>query len=386
MVKIIHLSDLHLGIHILKNSQREEQQHILSSITNTVKAEQPEALVIAGDIYDKSDPPAEAITLFNEFITALTEAAPEMQIMIISGNHDSGERLDLYRDILGRHSIHVAGTLPRSAEERLRRITIKDSHGPVNFYLMPYVRPSMVRRTLGVDENASLSYEEAVARLIGRENIDPDVRNVLVTHQFYVPRSRTPEEMEAERTDSETLRVGNVDAVSASVLEPFTYAALGHIHRPMNIGENARYCGTPLQYSLSEADQEKSITMIELGEAGTDPVVSTLPLEPMRRVKRIHGPLEEVIHNPNHTDFVHITLTDEGRLDPRDTFDTLRENFHFMLGWQQANAGDSAGPQLSPTAQAVRQQDPLEVCLSFLGEGVTEDERELLKEIIRGIA
>lgn len=385
-MKFIHLSDLHLGARLDKMDLHEDQQHILQAIVDAVRDEKPEALVIAGDVYDKADPPADAIGLFNRFITALSGAVPDMHIMVISGNHDSGDRLDLYRDILTRQNIHVAGTLPRSAEERIPKVTLKDAHGPVHFYLLPYVRPGAARRALG-DPEGSLSYEDAVSGLIEQEQVNPDERNVLITHQFYVPVGKSADDMTSQRTESELPpMIGNVDAVSASVLEPFVYAACGHLHRPMNIGNNARYCGTPLQYSKSEADQGKSITVVELDEPRGEAHVSQIPLEPLRPVHKVRGTFEELTNDAAEecTDLTYVTLVNEDLPEPHIIISELRKKYPNIVRYDVLRSDEWDMPDELPIP-VVQQKSTLEVCLEFLQRDTTEEEEELLQEIIGGI-
>ncbi len=272
-MKFFHLSDLHIGLKLMNRDLREDQEYILRQITEIAGREKPDAVVIAGDIYDKAVLSAEAVEVFDCFIGELREAVPEAVIMMISGNHDSASRVNCFRSVLSRQNLYMVGQPPRTQEEHIEKVTCTDEYGQVHFYLLPFVKPSMVKGVVGVDENGNnFSYEESLRRLIAQEKIDTGARNVLVSHQFYLPGSGEQEKLAEgiERMDSEVRTVGNIDAVSADVLSGFDYVALGHLHKPMKVGsERIRYCGTPLACSVSEAGQEKGIVVVELGEKGS---------------------------------------------------------------------------------------------------------------------
>ena len=256
-MKFFHLSDLHIGLKLIGRDLREDQEYILNQIVEIVVREKPDAIVIAGDIYDKAIPSAEAVEVFDRFASELAAAVPNAEIMMISGNHDSAPRVNVFRSVLEKQRIHMVGNPPQRPEDFLEKVTLRDEYGNVNFYLLPFVKPSMVKQIVGSDENGNnLSYDATIHKLIERETIDPSERNVLVSHQFYLPVSMDPDKM--ERMDSEVRTVGNIDAVKADILERFDYAALGHIHKPMKVGSEVyRYCGTPLACSVSEAQQPK---------------------------------------------------------------------------------------------------------------------------------
>ena len=236
-MKFFHLSDLHIGLKLYNRDLGEDQAYILRQIIRLAAEERPDALVIAGDIYDRAVPPAEAVELFDRFITELTDTLPKLSVMLIAGNHDSGPRVGCLNAILSRQNVHMIGQPPRTKEEYMEKVVLRDQYGPVNFYLLPFVRPSMARRAVGDEEERALSYEETLRRLIARETLDPAQRNVIVSHQFYLPSGSRPEDI--ERMDSEIPTVGNIDAVPADILEPFDYGALGHIHKPMKAEGNS---------------------------------------------------------------------------------------------------------------------------------------------------
>ena len=328
-MRLFHLSDLHIGLKLVNHDLREDQEAILSQIVEMAAEEKPDTVLIAGDLYDRAVPSADAAEVFDHFISALAAAVPEAEIMMISGNHDSAARINVYRSILSHQRVHMIGMPPQTPDERIEQVVLTDSFGRVHFYLMPFVRPSMVRGVIGTDEDGSqFSYDETVRRLLAREEIDRSERNVLVSHQFYLPRGTDPEQI--ERMDSEIRTVGNIDAVYADVLETFDYAALGHIHKPMKVGaDRFRYCGTPLACSVSEAGQQKGVIEADLGEKG-NLSIRVLPLRPLHQVRVLEGCLEEVLARPSE-DYVTVTLTDPADLNVIDMQDRLRTAFPNLL-------------------------------------------------------
>ena len=378
-MKFFHLSDLHIGLKLLGRDLMEDQAYILGRIADAARREQPDAIVIAGDIYDKAVPSAEAVSAFDGFIAALSAAAPKAELMLISGNHDSAARLNLYRGLLNRQRVHMIGLPPQAPGEHIEVVTLYDSHGPVDFYLLPFVKPSMVKAIVGVDEDGNnLSYDESLRRLIAREAIDPARRSVLVSHQFYVPVGTDAAEI--ERTEGEIVTVGNIDAVRADVLEPFDYAALGHIHRPMKVGGERRfYCGSPLAASVSEAGQQKAIALVELGEKG-DVRVSTLPLAPLRQVKVVSGTLDEVLRQ-GCGDYVTVLLSEAPAMDSFDLRDRLQAAFPGLLEIRRAlPSAPAQDARLAPQALL----DPLALCDAFLGE-VDDDTHALLADAVNTV-
>lgn len=379
-MRFFHLSDLHIGLKLINRDLREDQEYIFDQITDYVKKEAPQALVIAGDIYDKAVPSAEAVEVFDHLIAELTKAAPEMTIMIISGNHDSGPRINCFRDVLSRQNVHMIGIPPKTEEEFIEKVILQDAYGNVNFYLLPFVKPSMVKEITGTDENGNnLSYDETIHRLIEREKINQDQRNILVSHQFYLPVGKTAEDV--ERMDSEIRTVGNIDEISADILEKFDYAALGHIHKPMKVGkETFRYCGTPLACSVSEAEQQKGILMVDIFEKENQPEVTVLPLNPLRQVRVIKGKLEEVLKQ-GCEDYVTVILTDKVDLDVIDMQDRLRLAFPKLLEIRRE------GVRNAVTEMQMEEQkflDPFELCCAFL-QDTDEVEKELLMDVIHTV-
>ena len=298
-MKLIHLSDLHIGKRVNEVSMIGEQEYILDQILAIIQNEAPDAVLISGDVYDKSIPPAEAVTVFDHFLYSLAQR--KLDVFIISGNHDSAERLAFGSRLMEGNGIHISPVY----EGSIAPITLRDPHGAVHFWLLPFLKPAHVKRFYP-DEGIE-SYTDACRVAVEAMHLDTSARNVLLTHQF-VTGSAT--------CDSEEISVGGTDNVDAAVFADFDYVALGHILGPQNIGsEKIRYCGTPLKYSFSECRHQKSVTVVELGEKGSFDL-HTVPLIPLHDMREIRGSYNDVTaksfyENTPVEDFLHITLTDE---------------------------------------------------------------------------
>lgn len=298
-MRLIHLSDLHIGKRVNEVSMLEEQEHILTQILRIIDGEKADAVLIAGDVYDKSVPPAEAVTLFDDFLCRLAER--ELPVFIISGNHDSPERLAFGSRLLAPGGIHISPVYSGTVTP----VTLSDEHGAVNFWLLPFVKPAHVKRFYP-DEGIE-SYTDAIRTAIRHMDVDQSARNVLLTHQFVTG---------AATCESEELSVGGTDNVDASVFDGFDYVALGHIHGPQNIGSNRiRYCGTPLKYSFSECDHHKSVTVAELGAKG-DLTLRLCPLTPRHDMRQLRGSFAQLTDRASYSgtatdDYIQIILTDE---------------------------------------------------------------------------
>ena len=392
-MKFFHLSDLHIGLRLIGKDLKEDQEYIFAQIAHLAEREQPDAILIAGDLYDRAVPPAEAVELFDRFVSLLTKAAPEAELMMISGNHDSAFRINVFRNILKHRRIHMIGLPPRTPEEHIEKVVLTDSYGTVSFYLLPFVRPSMVRgvfrEAVGTEEgaemtdqetgeSASLSYDETLHRLIAREQIDETERNVLVSHQFYLPAGADAGSV--ERMDSEIRIAGNIDSVSADVLERFDYAALGHIHKPMQVGNSRfRYSGTPLAVSVSEAGQKKGVIMVEMAEKGNI-FTTVLPLTPLHEVRVITGSLDEVLMT-GCGDYVRVVLTDEADLDVTDMQDRLRRAYPNLLEIRRETLR-TADYRAEFDGEA--EMDAFSLCKAFLKDLEAEEE-DLLREIVGSV-
>lgn len=315
-MRFFHLSDLHIGRTLHGYSLKEDQEHILGEVVEYAEKLRPDAIVIAGDIYDRPAPSAEAVTIFDGFLTALAKITPAIPVLMIAGNHDSAGRLDYARRILEHQNIYIAGKVPSREDPEtcghIRKVTLRDAFGEVDFYLLPFLKPGYVRGLFADSqetdsEEAPRTYSEAVARMIEREHIDWTRRNLLVSHQFYTGAGQ-----EMMTCDSEIFSVGGIDNVDIRGIQNFDYAALGHLHGAQSAGtEYIRYCGTLLKYSVSEAKQEKSLHMVELAEKGSAVKIEKLPLHPLRDVQVLRGDLEDILQSAVSDDYVSITLTDD---------------------------------------------------------------------------
>ena len=305
-MKFLHISDLHIGKRVNEFSMIEDQKYILNQILRIAEQERAEAVLIAGDVYDKSMPSAEAVQIFDWFLTGLADLGKT--VIAVSGNHDSPERIAFGGELMRGRGVYVSPVYRGEALE----VELRDEYGDISVHLLPFLKPATLRHALEgrqEEEENRLpeSYQEALEIAVKRMEIDVKKRNILVAHQFVTG---------AGRCDSEEVSVGGLDNVDASVFDDFDYVALGHIHSPQSVGrETVRYCGTPLKYSFSEAEQEKSVTVLEMGEKG-DVVLSTVPLVPLRDMRKIRGSYGEVMsrsfyQDTNTEDYVQITLTDE---------------------------------------------------------------------------
>ena len=285
--------------------------------------------------------------------------------MMISGNHDSAPRVNCFRSVLSRQNLYMVGQPPRKKEEYIEKVTLEDKYGNVNFYLLPFVKPSMVKNVVGTDENGNnLPYNDTVHKLVQRENVNTKERNIIVSHQFYLPTGKKAEDV--ERMESEIRTVGNIDE--------------GHIHKPMKVGsETLRYCGTPLACSVSEASQEKGIIMVEMGAKGK---VETrvLPLSPLHQVRVIKGTLEEILKE-NCDDYVTVVLTDKADLDVIDMQGRIRLAFPNLLEIRRENQRKA---DYTRTLRSDALLNPYELCCSFLKE-LDEQEEEILKDVLHTV-
>lgn len=327
-MKIFHLSDLHIGKQLHYYNLKENQQAILHQIVERAQEYAPDAILICGDIFDKSVPSAEAYTLFDEFLNELSEYVPQTSVLMIAGNHDNAQRLNYASSFLEKHHIYVAVLPPQQENEHLKKIELQDEWGTVNFYLLPFLKPGYVRHLF--EEGVVIDYESAVREILAREKIDDTQRNVLLSHQFYTNGGTKPELCESETA---VLSIGGLDNIDVSVIERFDYAALGHIHGAQMVkSPHIRYCGTPLKYSVSEEHHKKSITMVTLGKKGEEPVIETIPLIPIQEVRREKGTLKEILQKAipeNCHDFVSITMTDEK--EPYNAKEQLEEVYDHIL-------------------------------------------------------
>lgn len=346
-MKFLHLADLHLGKRVNGFSMLEDQAHILRQILAILDDEQPDGVLIAGDVYDKSVPSVEAVGLLDSFLTELR--ARGVPVLLISGNHDSPERLAFGGRVMDSCGIHISPVY----DGALAPVTLHDEFGPVHVWLLPFVKPAHVRRWF---PDADIeSYTDAVAEAVAHMDIDTAARNVLVTHQFVTGGTRS---------GSEELSVGGTDNVDSGVFAPFDYVALGHLHGAQHIGrETIRYAGSPLKYSFSEARQHKSVTVVTLGEKG-DVQVRTVALTPLRELREIRGSYDELTarsfyeHTTYRSDYLHLILTDEQ--DVFDAMSRLRTIYPYLMTLDYDNARTRAAGGMSVPAETER-RTPLEL-------------------------
>lgn len=379
-MKFFHLSDLHIGKQLHRYNLKEDQQVILKEVITYAKELRPDAIVIAGDIYDKSVPSAEAVNVFDEFLTDLSEITPEIPILIISGNHDSPDRLKYASEILKRHHIYLAGNVPERPEEHIEKVTLHDAYGEVDFYLLPFMKPAYVKNIF-VDGTPE-TYSDAVKEIIKREKIDyKDKRNVLVSHQFYVgEKAESP-----ETCDSEVFSVGGIDNVDIGSVKEFDYVALGHLHGAQCIGKpEIRYCGTLLKYSVSESTQNKSLTVVTLKAKGEKPEIENYPLHPLRDVRKKKGTLDEIIKEAQETekdDYISITLTDE--IDPYKPKEQLERIFSHIMEIRVDN--QRTRTKLKEMDEELVMKDPFTSFAEFYkemqGREMNGEEETIMKEI-----
>ena len=346
-MKFLHLADLHLGKRVNGFSMLEDQAHILRQILAILDDEQPDGVLIAGDVYDKSVPSVEAVELLDDFLTELR--ARGVPVLLISGNHDSPERLAFGGRVMDSCGIHISPVY----DGALAPVTLQDAFGPVHVWLLPFVKPAHVRRWF---PDADIeSYTDAMAEAVAHMDIDTAARNVLVTHQFVTGGTRS---------GSEELSVGGTDNVDSGVFAPFDYVALGHLHGAQHIGrETIRYAGSPLKYSFSEARQHKSVTVVTLGEKG-DVQVRTVALTPLRELREIRGSYDELTarsfyeHTTYRSDYLHLILTDEQ--DVFDAMSRLRTIYPYLMTLDYDNARTRAAGGMSVPAETER-RTPLEL-------------------------
>lgn len=376
-MKFIHLSDLHIGKILHGYSLKEDQEYILHQIIEQIGVIQPDAVVIAGDVYDKSAPSGEAVSIFSRFLTELAEVTPAVEVLLIAGNHDSMERLDYASSLLKKLHLHFACYLPRSQEERLERITFTDEWGEVDFYLLPFLKPGYVRPLF--PEGTISSYQSAAEAMLAREQIDFSRRNVLVSHQFYTNGEEKPQICDSE---SPSLNIGGLDNIDISVVRQFDYVALGHIHGRQKVGaEHIRYCGTPLKYSVSEKNHKKSITVVTLKGKETAPVIEEILLNPLRDVRTETGLLEEILSGKPSQDYISVTLTDE--TEPYKPMERLKEHFPHLLELNLDNTRTRSRLQSFDQSQSL--QNPMELFSLFYkemqGQDLSRTQEQLIAEI-----
>lgn len=374
----MHLADLHLGKRVNGFSMMEDQEYILNRILEIMEEEQPDGLLIAGDVYDKTIPPAEAVRLMDDFLTAV--AAKHVPVFLISGNHDSAERVAFGHQLMQGSSIWISPVY----DGTIRHHTLEDRWGEVNIYLIPFLRPSVVRSFFPDVEIED--YTDALRTIIEDLQVDTSRRNVVLVHQFVTAAGALP-----ETCDSEQLSVGGLDRVDGSVFSPFDYTALGHLHGPQRVGsETIRYAGSPLKYSFSELHQKKSVTVVELRAKG-ETEIRQIPLQPRREMTEMRGTFEEILEEARkkgapQTDYYHMILTDE--TDVVDALSRLREYYPNIMLLDYDNRRTRSQKEVEQLDR-VEERTPGELFAALYeqqnGQEMDSDRKEYLDGLIREI-
>ncbi|MBO5351772.1 MAG: exonuclease SbcCD subunit D [Lachnospiraceae bacterium] len=355
-MKLLHLADLHIGKRVYEYSMLEEQKQALSQALSMAEEHAVDAVLIAGDVYDKSVPVIEGVKLLDTFLSELKEE--KIPVFLISGNHDSAERLAFGRQLFTDAGVYLSGTY----EDSVQKVTLTDEYGDVDLYLLPFLKPQQVELLEG--EEKPEDYTEAVQLVLNRLEIDKTKRNVLLAHQFVGGGSREP-----ERTDSETQSVGGLDMVDYRVFDDFDYVALGHLHGAQHVGrETVRYAGSPVKYSFSEVRQVKSATLVTLGEKGCEVVIEKLPFTPVHDMREIRGTLRqltnaELLAETDVQDYMHITLTDEEEI--YDVLGKLRAVYPNMMVLDFDNARTRAEGAAMLAGEAIREKTTMELFREF---------------------
>ena len=378
-MKILHTSDLHIGKRVNEFSMIEDQRYILERIENIVKEEQPDVVLIAGDVYNSATPSAEAVSLLNDFITHLHSLC--RYVVILSGNHDSAERLAFGAEIMRQNGVYFSQTFSQLPQ----KITIPDEHGDVHIYLLPYVRPIDVRsaykESLETGEQIE-SYDEAIAKAVEAMHPDYTQRNILVAHQYFNG---------GERCDGEDV-VGGLDEVNAEIVKNFDYVALGHLHRPQYVQyKHVRYSGSPLKYSFSEVHNKKSVSLIELNEKG-DMAIHERDLVPLHDWADLRGTYDELMSEAFYggkgyeNQYVRLTLTDEDEVV--DAMNKLRNVYPLAMVLQYDNTRTRHTQEIVE-AENVENKSPQELVSEFFekqnGQPMNEAQSELVTSLINEI-
>ena len=374
-MKIIHLADLHIGKRVNEFSMIDDQKYILNQILEIIDKEKPDAVIIAGDVYDKQVPSIEAVELLDSFISDISKR--KTTTFIISGNHDSAERLAFGSSLMAMGKIYISPVY----NGKISKYTLKNDFGSANFYLLPFVKPNHVKRFFP-DEKIE-SYTDAIKVVVDNLKLDTSEINILIAHQFVTG---------ASRTESEEISVGGLDNVDASVFEDFDYVALGHIHRPQKIGtERIRYCGTPLKYSFSEVNDTKSVSIIEINSK-EDFNLRMIPLIPKRDMRKIRGTYEELTtknsyENTNTDDYIHVTLTDE--FNVADAIQKLRVIYKNIMKLEYDNMRTRESRKINLDDMVIENKNPLEIFSEFYklqnNQEMNDEQKEIIKKIMEEV-
>lgn len=378
-MKFLHLADLHIGKNILEQSLIEDQIYMLEEITKKIKEEEIDAVLISGDIYDRSVPSSEAVNLLDNFLNSLIKEL-KVKVFIIAGNHDSKERLNFGSKIFENDGLYICANY----EGKLKKVQLEDEYGKINIYMLPYIKPVEVKRYFEDEEIES--YNQAVNKIIEKEEINQDERNIILSHQFVTAGANEP-----ERSDSETLYLGGTENVDVSNYDKFDYVALGHIHGPQRIGrDTARYAGTMLKYSFSEVNQKKSLTIVEIKESVE---YKLIPLKPLRDMRVIKGPIEELIKEENYKgtnreDYIRAIITNEEPV--YDAIGQIRRVYPnvLRLDFENSRMAHNIENNIS-NIENINKKSEIELFDEFFkfqnNQGLNEIQKEIMQEIIKEV-
>lgn len=373
-MKILHLADLHIGKRVNGFSMIEDQEYILNEILKIIIEKSIEVVLIAGDVYDKTVPSAEAVAVFDDFLARLS--GKNLQVFVISGNHDCAERIAFGGKIMSQSKVYMSPVFTKD----IKPIIINDDYGEINVYLLPFIKPIHVR--VEYKDEVIENYNDAVKLVISNLNIDKEKRNILVAHQFISG---------SERSDSEEISVGGTENVAPEILKDFDYVALGHLHKAQKIvKETIRYSGTPLKYSISEANHKKSVTIIEMNDKN-DVNIELIPLKPIRDIIVIKGEFETVTSKEyygefNLDDYFHITLTDEQ--DVKDAMNKLRMVYKNLMKLDYDNTRTKTNNIIN-NEQRQSNISPFEIASEFYekqnNQQLTNEQAEYLQDLMNKI-
>ncbi|WP_346684161.1 exonuclease SbcCD subunit D [Anaerostipes butyraticus] len=376
-MKILHLADLHLGKRVNEFSMLEDQRYILNQILDIVEEEAVEVVMICGDVYDKGIPPVDAIELLDDFLWKLAEK--DCRTLMISGNHDSGDRLGFGKHLFQNSNLFIVSQFSGEIE----KITIPCGNLPVNFYMLPFVKPVIVNQSLGIHTQ---SYQECLRYLIEHTKIDPEEMNLLMAHQFVTAGKENP-----ELSDSETSSLGGIDNVDYRIFDPFDYVALGHIHKPQAMGRpQVRYSGSILKYSFSEIRKEKEVVLLHI-EENKKMEMSFRKLKPLRDMREIKGTIRQLMEGEirlgNQEDYMQVTLTDEEEI--LDAIGKVRTVFPNVMQICLENRRYARQQQIRAEEQDIIHQDPLQLFAEFYkmqnNIELEEEEAEKIKTIFEEV-
>ncbi len=376
-MKILHLADLHFGKILQEQSLIEDQEYILKEIINIIKVEKVQVLLISGDVYDRSVPPTEAVNLLDDFLKILIKDL-KIKVFIISGNHDSKDRLGFGNKIFEDEGLYIESKY----NGRLKKVRLEDEYGPLNIYMLPFIKPVEVKKFF--EDDLENNYDLAINKIIEKEEIDKSERNIIMVHQFVTAGNVKP-----ERTESEVLSLGGIENVDVSNFKSFDYVAIGHVHRPQKIGrDTARYAGTILKYSFSEINHNKSIPIIDIKEKGNI-TINLLPLKPLRDMREIKGPIEELIKEENYKegnleDYIKAIITNEEPV--YDAIGKIKKIYPNTLKLEIQNSKTiNSNTEQNINLEEVKKKSELELFSDFYKLQNNLDLNEKQKEIVKNI-